>query len=72
MAFSDKRIVKASDIDPSSMKIFAELHGELLNRNIYLGPSGYEVAFISAAHTEDDLAYASKHICEALDKILAK
>lgn len=72
MAFSEKRIFKASDIDPDSMKIFAELHGELLNRNIYLGPSGYEVAFISSAHTADDLAYASKHICEALDKVLSK
>lgn len=71
MAFSRTRIIKASDIDPTSMHLFATLHGILLNRNIYLGPSGYEVAFISDAHSEEDLAYASKHICEALDIIFS-
>lgn len=70
MAFSEDRIMKASDIDAEKVKIFADLHSELLNRSIYLGPSGYEVAFISAAHTQEDLDYALEHICASLDKVM--
>jgi glutamate-1-semialdehyde 2,1-aminomutase len=28
----------------------------LLEQGVYLGPSGYEVGFISAAHSMDDLS----------------
>lgn len=70
MAFGKDRVIKASDIDAEKVKVFADLHGELLSRNIYLGPSGYEVAFISSAHTQEDLDYAYEHICASLDKVM--
>jgi glutamate-1-semialdehyde 2,1-aminomutase len=38
-----------------------------LNRGIYFGPSGYEVGFISAAHTPEDLKITLNAIKEALD-----
>jgi glutamate-1-semialdehyde 2,1-aminomutase len=43
----------------------------LLERGVYLGPSGYEVGFVSAAHTEEDIAFAIEKMCEALDIVFA-
>jgi glutamate-1-semialdehyde 2,1-aminomutase len=68
LAFTDKdKIQAASDIDPLSMEKFKVFHRELLNRGIYIGPSGYEVGFVSAAHTKIDLEKAKRAIFEALD-----
>ena len=67
-AFTDKdKIQCAEDIDPASMEKFKIMHRELLNRGIYLGPSGYEVGFVSAAHTKIELEKAKRAILEALD-----
>lgn len=70
-AFSDKEIKKAEDIDPASMEKFKAFHRELLNRGIYLGPSGYEVGFISAAHSKIELEKAKRAIFESLDIVFA-
>lgn len=67
IAFTDKAIRRADLIDPASMDKFKTIHAELLDNGIYLGPSGYEVGFISAAHTEEELEAAAKLICKALD-----
>ncbi len=69
-AFTDVDIQKAEDIDPSGMNLFKELHRQLLNRGIYFGPSGYEVGFISAAHTPQVLEHAAEAICDSLDVVL--
>jgi len=67
-AFTDReKIQSAADIDPSSMEKFKIMHRELLNRGIYLGPSGYEVGFVSAAHTKIELEKAKRAIVETLD-----
>ncbi|NRB47513.1 MAG: glutamate-1-semialdehyde 2,1-aminomutase [Saprospiraceae bacterium] len=67
IAFTNDRIKRADQIDPASMEKFKVLHHELLQSGVYLGPSGYEVGFISAAHTDADLAEASEKICAAID-----
>jgi glutamate-1-semialdehyde 2,1-aminomutase len=68
LAFTDKdKIQAASDIDPQSMEKFKVFHRELLNRGIYIGPSGYEVGFVSSAHSKIDLEKAKRAIFEALD-----
>ncbi|HAE30299.1 MAG TPA: glutamate-1-semialdehyde-2,1-aminomutase [Flavobacteriales bacterium] len=68
LTFSDQVSVrKSSQIDPESMNYFTVLHKELLERGIYLGPSGFEVGFISAAHTENDLELAANAFIESLD-----
>lgn len=67
IAFTKERIQAASQIDPNSMDKFKVLHHELLQRGVYLGPSGYEVGFVSAAHTEDDLKEAAEIINECMD-----
>lgn len=69
LAFTDKRIMTAGEIDPASMEHFKKLHHKLLQRGVYLGPSGYEVGFVSAAHTTDDLKEAAHIICESLDLV---
>ncbi|WP_423149119.1 glutamate-1-semialdehyde 2,1-aminomutase [Rubrolithibacter danxiaensis] len=66
-AFTDNDIQKAEDIDAASMEKFKLFHRELLNRGIYLGPSGYEVGFISAAHTKIELEKAKRAIFDSLD-----
>ncbi len=67
IAFTDKEVVRsAEEIDADSMKYFRILHKELLERGIYLGPSGYEVGFVCEAHTEDDLIKTAKAFGEAL------
>lgn len=63
-----KRIQDADAINPDMTK-FNELHAALLNRGVYLGPSGYEVGFVSSAHTTEILAEATHLFCEALDEI---
>ena len=49
---------------------FKHLHRALLERGVYLGPSGYEVGFVSAAHTEEILKEASLRFIDALDAIM--
>ena len=63
-----KRIQDADSINPD-MTRFNQLHAALLNRGVYLGPSGYEVGFVSFAHTEELLKEATSLFCEALDEI---
>ncbi len=66
-AFSENRVFSADQIEAAGMEKFKVMHHELLERGIYLGPSGYEVGFVSDAHSESDLAQAAKTICEVLD-----
>lgn len=73
IAFSDaEKISSAAEIDPASMEKFKVFHKELLNRGVYLGPSGYEVGFVSAAHTKIDLEKAKRAMFEALDIVFDK
>ena len=70
IAFTNKeKIQTAEDIDPASMEKFKIMHRELLNRGIYLGPSGYEVGFVSAAHTKIELEKAKRAIFDSLDVV---
>ena len=71
-SFSKKRAINSNDIKPSKMKLFREMHAILLKKGIYLGPSGYEVGFISAAHDKETLTNAAKVINKAIDKVLKK
>jgi len=69
IAFAKSRITRADEIDAKSMDKFKILHHELLQRGVYLGPSGYEVGFVSTAHSSEDLAKAAGIICECLDVV---
>jgi glutamate-1-semialdehyde 2,1-aminomutase len=68
IAFTDKEYIRSADeIDPASMKHFNLLHAALLERGIYLGPSGYEVGFVSEAHTDEEIDRTITAFCEGLD-----
>jgi glutamate-1-semialdehyde 2,1-aminomutase len=68
IAFTDKKeIHSAEEIDADSMKYFRILHKELLERGVYLGPSGYEVGFVCEAHTEEELLKTARAFGEALE-----
>ncbi len=54
--FSDNEMIRAAkDIDIMSMVNFKKFHLALLEMGVYLGPSEYEVGFMSAAHTDTDI-----------------
>jgi glutamate-1-semialdehyde 2,1-aminomutase len=69
LSFNGKKRIRRSDEIDSDMTGFKIIHRELLNRGVYLGPSGYEVGFISAAHDEESLTHAANMFCEALDVV---
>ncbi|GAA4797189.1 glutamate-1-semialdehyde 2,1-aminomutase [Olivibacter ginsenosidimutans] len=72
IAFTDQeQIQTACAIDPKSIEKYKILHRELLNRGVYLGPSGYEVGFVSAAHTKIELEKAKRAIFESLDVVFS-
>jgi glutamate-1-semialdehyde 2,1-aminomutase len=52
------------------MNDFKNLYANLLNKGIYLGPSGYEVGFVSKAHTKEILDEVAIKFCQALDETL--
>jgi glutamate-1-semialdehyde 2,1-aminomutase len=71
IAFSTETIKKADQIDPASMKFFKLLHAALLEKGVYMGPSGYEVGFVSSAHTIEVLDEAAEIINWAMDAVFS-
>lgn len=71
LAFSDKEsITSSAEIDGVKMNpLFSQMHALLLDRGIYLGPSGYEVGFISRAHSKADLDQAVEDFKGCLDTV---
>lgn len=70
VAFTDKDKISASDqIDDDKMSYFKTFHGELLKRGIYIGPSGFEVGFVSRAHSASDLQKGAQEMKAALEII---
>ena len=68
VSFSKEKAVRRMDeIPENSGKLFAPFHHFLVEKGVYLGPSGYEVGFVSHAHSNEDISYAAKAFCEALD-----
>lgn len=70
IAFTNlENIRTAEEIDPNSMMYFKQLHLHLLENGIYLGPSGYEVGFVSHVHSYDDLNKTIEAFSSGLLKI---
>ncbi len=66
---NSKRIKDAESINPD-MSDFKKLHRALLEEGVYIGPSGYEVGFISVAHTDSLLQEAATKFTKALDRTM--
>jgi glutamate-1-semialdehyde 2,1-aminomutase len=72
IAFSNRPSIRnAQEIDPESMEIYRKFYHSLLENGFYIGPSGYEVGFVSAAHTDEELAQAARIINLSLDEALS-
>jgi glutamate-1-semialdehyde 2,1-aminomutase len=70
IAFSNEEYIRtAENIDVDSMKYFQLLHAELLKSGIYIGPSGYEVGFVSEAHSDEDILKTADAFVKALKTI---
>ncbi len=69
--FTDlERVSCVDDIRTGDMRRFARFHRAMLERGVYLAPSGYEVGFISTAHTEDDLLRTAEAVQQSLAAVL--
>ena len=70
LSFSELPHVRAAhEIDSASMQEFKKLFHYLLEQGVYFGPSGYEVGFVSARHTEAELEMAATILCKGLDEV---
>ncbi|HEU4717738.1 MAG TPA: glutamate-1-semialdehyde 2,1-aminomutase [Bacteroidia bacterium] len=70
IAFTGRDLIRsAEEIDPQSMDYFRKFYHLLLEKGIYLGPSGYEVGFVSSAHSDADIRRTVSAFCEALDEV---
>jgi glutamate-1-semialdehyde 2,1-aminomutase len=72
LSFNGKKSIHRADEISPDMTSFNKLHDYLLHHGVYLGPSGYEVGFISSAHNEEELAFAAAQFCAGLDVVYAK
>ena len=69
LAFSNMAAIRRADEINGDMTPFKNLHKALLERGIYLGPSGYEVGFVSHVHSKEILAQAADQFCMAMDEV---
>ncbi len=65
------RIRAIHEINAEEVKRFAPFHAALLERGVYLGPSGYEVGFISDAHSDEDISVTIAAFQSSLDAIMS-
>lgn len=70
IAFTDKdKIQTAEEIDADSMQYFRTMYHHLLEHGIYMGPSGYEVGFMSEAHSDEDITKTIAAFHKALQQV---
>lgn len=53
--FTDQPVIDWESAKKSDTKRFADFHRSMLERGLYLPPSQFEAAFVSAAHSEQDV-----------------
>lgn len=68
LSFSNQKIRRSDQIG-TDMTPFKKIHKSLLEKGVYLGPSGYEVGFVSNSHTEAILNQAVICFKQALDEL---
>ena len=56
----------ANTISTDGIAHYNRMHAGILEAGLYLPPSGYEVCFLSAAHTDDQLTKAAGTLAEAI------
>lgn len=62
--FNENPVENCSDAMASSADLYKKFFWGCLDRGVYFAPSAYEICFMSAAHTDDDLSRAAEAISE--------
>ncbi|OGV77888.1 MAG: glutamate-1-semialdehyde-2,1-aminomutase [Methylotenera sp. RIFCSPLOWO2_02_FULL_45_14] len=58
--FSEKCPTSFAEVMQSNKENFNKFFHSMLDAGIYLGPSAFEAGFVSAAHTDEDIAFTLK------------
>jgi glutamate-1-semialdehyde 2,1-aminomutase len=58
--FTDQEVKDYAGALSSDTKAYAQYFNEMLEKNIYVAPSQFEAMFVSAAHSDDDIAETIK------------
>ena len=69
--FSDAPVTDWDSASRSDTKAFGRFHRAMLEAGIYLPPSQYEAAFLSAAHTDEDIRQTVAAAREAFSLVQA-
>ncbi|MDP2208438.1 MAG: glutamate-1-semialdehyde 2,1-aminomutase [Bacteroidota bacterium] len=67
--FTDKEVFDYDSAKTSDTKKFALYFNEMLMQGIYLAPSQFEAAFVSAAHSTEDIEKTNRAFAEAIKNI---
>ena len=67
--FTDRRVVDFASAKTCDTQIFNRFFHAMLSQGIYLPPSQFEAAFISAAHSNADIDRTVEAAAQALGKI---
>ena len=70
--FTTKAVSNYTDAKKADTKMYAKYFREMLNRNIFLAPSQFEAAFVSAAHTDGDIERTISAAREAFQAAASK
>jgi glutamate-1-semialdehyde 2,1-aminomutase len=65
--FAEAPITTWSEAADTDTARYARYFHELLKRGVYTAPSQFEAGFVSLAHTEEDLAFASEQVRESFE-----
>lgn len=57
MFFTDGPVCNYADAQRSNVDSYARFFNAMLEHGVYLAPSRFEAAFVSAAHTDDDISH---------------
>jgi len=67
--FSEEPVTDFDSAKRADMKLYARFFHSLLDKGIYLPPSGYEAWFISDTHKQTQLELTVKAVSEFLNKL---
>jgi glutamate-1-semialdehyde 2,1-aminomutase len=64
--FTERPVRNLDDAKTADLPRFSRFFHALLDRGVYIAPSQFETGFISAAHSEDDIAQTAEAVKKAL------
>ncbi len=67
-----KPVADYADAKSSNTELYSKYFRLLLDRGVYLAPSQFEAAFMSTAHTDDDIVLTANAVKEALAEAVAE